>query len=373
MVKYRQKSSLFASLPAELKQSIKSSALIASASIASTSASVPAKRPLSPVHSSTLDQPGDSGSGPVVKRRKAWNEQEAGSNGMPLHHPWDCQGMVVRYTKEKKVPKDLKKYYAQRTRLFALYNELPLLMDHEGWYSVTPERIAIQIAERLRCGTVLDAFCGVGGNSIAFAQTCERVIALDTSPLRLSLARHNALHYGVADRIEFILCDFVTFARSLSSSSSSSNPSSSKSKPLNGIDVVFLSPPWGGIEYLSMTGSGPVPPGCKPTIDQPSPTEVEAEITLKEATEVVGEGDRDPPIYPLSALKPLHGRELFELARGITQDVAYYLPKNTSLEELSALADPAESIEIEEEWMGGKLKALTVLYGSLAAPRPDLG
>lgn len=37
--------------------------------------------------------------------------------------------------------------------MFSMYDELPLLLDHEGWYSVTPERIAIQIAERLRCGS----------------------------------------------------------------------------------------------------------------------------------------------------------------------------------------------------------------------------
>ena len=47
-------------------------------------------------------------------------------------------------------------------------------MDEEGWYSVTPERVANQIAERCRCDVVVDAFCGVGGNAIAFAQTCER-------------------------------------------------------------------------------------------------------------------------------------------------------------------------------------------------------
>lgn len=49
---------------------------------------------------------------------------------------------------------------------------------------------------------------------------------------------------------------------------------------------------------------------------------------------------------------------------------AYYLPKNTSLEELSDLADSGERIEVEEEWMSGKLKALTVLYGQLAGKPP---
>lgn len=107
------------------------------------------------------------------------------------------------------------------------------------------------------------------------------------------------MHYGVADRIEFILCDFVSFARSLSSS----DPAS---RPLNGIDVVFLSPPWGGIEYLSMNG----PSGAEPAgLDTPlHGKKVEAE-------------EGEAPVYPLSALKPLHGKELFQLARGITQDV----------------------------------------------------
>ena len=65
--------------------------------------------------------------------------------------------------------------FSQRLRYFSLYSESPgCLLDEEGWYSVTPELIANQIAERCRCDTILDAFCGVGGNSIAFAKTCER-------------------------------------------------------------------------------------------------------------------------------------------------------------------------------------------------------
>lgn len=63
--------------------------------------------------------------------------------------------------------------FYQRERLFSLYNQ-GCLLDEEGWYSVTPEAIADAIAEKCRCDTVLDAFCGVGGNAIAFARTCER-------------------------------------------------------------------------------------------------------------------------------------------------------------------------------------------------------
>ena len=63
--------------------------------------------------------------------------------------------------------------YSQRHRYFALYDQ-GCLLDEEGWYSVTPQALAEQIADRCRCDTILDAFCGVGGNAIAFAGVCER-------------------------------------------------------------------------------------------------------------------------------------------------------------------------------------------------------
>ena len=54
----------------------------------------------------------------------------------------------------------------------------------------------------------MDGFCGVGGNAIQFAFTCERVIAIDIDPVKIELARHNARVYGVEDRIQFIVGDF---------------------------------------------------------------------------------------------------------------------------------------------------------------------
>jgi trimethylguanosine synthase len=58
------------------------------------------------------------------------------------------------------------------------------------------------------------------------------VIAIDIDPIKLHCAKHNAAIYGVADRIEFILGDFMQLAPSLKA------------------DVVFLSPPWGGPSYI---------------------------------------------------------------------------------------------------------------------------
>lgn len=65
----------------------------------------------------------------------------------------------------------MKKYWFQRFRLFSKLNS-GILMDREGWFSVTPERVAQHIANRMvsRKGIViLDAFTGVGGNAIQFA------------------------------------------------------------------------------------------------------------------------------------------------------------------------------------------------------------
>lgn len=46
--------------------------------------------------------------------------------------------------------------------------------------------------ENFRCELIVDGFCGVGGNAIQFAFTCERVIAIDIDPQKIAMARHNA-------------------------------------------------------------------------------------------------------------------------------------------------------------------------------------
>ncbi|KAF8489998.1 S-adenosyl-L-methionine-dependent methyltransferase [Russula emetica] len=274
----------------------------------------------------------------------------------PGNEAYDATDLVPFYTDPSQVPTHLQKYFAQRARYFSRYNE-GCLLDEEGWYSVTPEAIATQIAERCRCDVVLDAFCGVGGNAIAFARTCQHVIALDTSPTRLALARHNAALHGLAGQIEFVLADFRTFAASrmvshpMSKSESESESesagtsagaaSSSSTGRERKIDVVFLSPPWGGPEYLA------------------------------------------GPTYSLSRTQPEPAAELFRLARLMTPNVAFYVPRTTVLEDIARLLPPPpphdgigndggtasgalERVEVEEEWMGTKLKALTCYFGGLA-------
>ncbi|KAG9003915.1 hypothetical protein FRB94_002760 [Tulasnella sp. JGI-2019a] len=250
----------------------------------------------------------------------------------------DATGMVPFYQQASEAPQQLKKYFAQRQRFFSLYSE-GCLLDEEGWYSVTPERIADQIAERCRCDTILDAFCGVGGNAIAFAKTCERVIALDTSPVRIALARHNAAIYGVENRIEFIVTDYLTFARAYNTL-----PPNRRT-----IEAVFLSPPWGGPEYISSPQKG--------------------------GTAVQDDGNGDVagrhPVFSLDSILPIPGSDLFALTSTISSNIAYYLPRNVDLNEIAALS-PKNKVEVEEEWMGDKLKAVTCYYGGLASGQEHL-
>ncbi|XP_032236042.2 uncharacterized protein LOC116617421 isoform X2 [Nematostella vectensis] len=196
------------------------------------------------------------------------------------------------------------KYWAQRYRLFSRFDE-GIKMDKEGWYSVTPERIAEHIAERCRCDLIVDAFCGVGGNAIQFAFTCERVIAIDIDPVKIDCARHNAEIYGVADRIEFVLGDFRQIVPQLKA------------------DVIFLSPPWGGPGYACAD------------------------------------------VFDIQTMISLDGFELYETAKRVTPNIAYFMPRNVNMEQLTSLAGPAGKVEIEQNFVNKKLKTVTAYYGEL--------
>ncbi len=117
-----------------------------------------------------------------------------------------------------------------RYELFSKFDK-GIQTDAVGLYSVTPEKIAQEIARNIKSETIADAFCGVGGSAIAFAASCKKVYALDIDPNRLEMAKHNAGIYGRAN-IEFIEGDFIEIASHLKA------------------DTVFLDPPWGGPSFM---------------------------------------------------------------------------------------------------------------------------
>lgn len=119
------------------------------------------------------------------------------------------------------------------------------------------------------------------------------------------MARHNAAIYGVQDRIEFIIGDYFQIIPNL--------------RP----DVIFLSPPWGGPEYL------------------------------------------DQKTFDISNMAGLDGIEIFNLAYRLTRNVAYFVPRNTDAAALARLAGQGNRVEIEQNILNWKTKTITAYYGGL--------
>lgn len=231
---------------------------------------------------------------------------------------------------KKKQTSEYDKYYAQRYQYFSLF-DYGVMIDDVGWYSVTPEEISIHVAERCACDVIIDAFCGVGGNTIQFAKTCNHVIAVDLDPVRLACARHNATIYGVAHKIDFILGSFLDVI------------------PRAKADVVFLAPPWGGPDYIKSA------------------------------------------VFDLKTMIPLDGEKLYRQAKTITQNICYQLPKNTSKVQVARLAglsplevepnvefavntadseepeiEDADALcEVEDNYLGTSIKMITAYFGNL--------
>lgn len=231
-------------------------------------------------------------------------------------------------------------YFKQRFLLFSRFNE-GIRLDRESWYSVTPEPIARHIAERIERALIrhsaastspsssanqfiiLDGFCGAGGNTIQFAlmPSTALVYAVDIDPRKIELARHNASIYGCLDKIQFIVADFFEVIQG-------------DRLPCSLVDACFLSPPWGGPDYLTYES------------------------------------------YSLAQMTP----DGFEIARRVadrvTKNISFLLPRNFDMGELPSLSsivyqndvgggEMEKSVEIEENMLYKKVKTLTAYFGHL--------
>ncbi|PSN39430.1 hypothetical protein C0J52_12359 [Blattella germanica] len=136
--------------------------------------------------------------------------------------------------------------------------------------------------------------------------TQRKMIAIDIDPNKIALAHHNAEVYGVADRIEFVVGDFLTLAPTLQA------------------DVVFLSPPWGGPQYKNV-----------------------------EAYDIE------------TIMQPVGGTSIYKASLNITENIAYYVPRNINTDQLVMLAGPGGQVEIEQNFLDRRLIAVTAYYGEL--------
>ncbi len=176
--------------------------------------------------------------------------------------------------------------------------ERKMEFDEEGLFSLTPRKVALDIADNTTGNIIVDAFCGVGGSAIGFALKGKSVIAIDNSSDRLSMAKNNSEIFGVYSLIEFVEGDCMQILPTLKT------------------DTIFLDPPWGGTDYGNIT-----------------------EFTLS---------NFDPD-----------GKSLLDLSFSITNSVAMRLPKNFDLDQLNRLN---RKYELEENFLDGQLLHYCVYF-----------
>lgn len=136
------------------------------------------------------------------------------------------------------------RYWNRRYEFWPNFDE-GIVTDIVGLFSVTPWNSAIHIAASLDqyypddSSIIIDACCGVGGNTTAFAASIKNsfVIGVDTSANRVVCAKKNAQVCKVRDSTDFVKGDVIKFL----------------SKQKNTARFVFCSPPWGGPGYTVET------------------------------------------------------------------------------------------------------------------------
>lgn len=260
------------------------------------------------------------------------------------------------------------KFFPQRYDLLHRWDD-GVKFDAEGWFSITPEKIANYIANKrlsngrsfgssnsntaaagnvkenntnttnTKTGLIWDAFVGVGGNTIAFAKTTPLVIGTDLSRERLLLAKNNCFVYSVYN-YEFIQADMLQMkdfwrvgfgseyggGDGIIKTETEIKPESKRNT--QPFDSVFLSPPWGGLSYKDR-----------------------------------GEWD------PLTGL-PFSFGEMMKCCSVMADIKAHYLPKNTDFSsfftELLGLGCPdkegGQIILIERHWISSLLKVIMLYH-----------
>ena len=138
----------------------------------------------------------------------------------------------IKYYKQKKEAGYLPEisFFYKRYYYYSKYDK-GIKMDYESWYSVTPESIAKYIALLTRGKTIIDGFCGSGGNVIQFSKFGKKVYAIDIDKNKIDICKNNCNVYECENNIEFILDDYLNMKGKIKA------------------DFVFLSPPWGGLKY----------------------------------------------------------------------------------------------------------------------------
>ena len=328
------------------------------------------------------------------KQKKQGHKKSQQKNYCHLPDGDNGDGKKNPYPKEA-VPD---KFWAQRKRLFSRYDEgiqIGGKDDPEMWYSVTPESIGLHIANRMismitknsntKCNeakkeiVIIDAFCGCGGNSIAFARlnsnkdliesnTHVKVIAVDNNLSRLKMAANNASVYGIRkEDIILIHADAVevvnAYKEGRREERQSDLPTSSRCYESyfgfevggvellpDHVDALFLSPPWGGMDYNINNANGNL------GFDPVNGISLESRIHNKEGNVIETDGGE---LLRMAAKAVLSESKQEGL-------VVEFLPRNIdgiSFARICATSDVKGTVELEQNVVNGKVKTVTAYLG----------
>jgi trimethylguanosine synthase len=346
----------------------------------------------------------------------------------------------------------MQKYWYQRRRLFSRFDQ-GILLDREGWFSVTPEQIADYVTQRtvdmcsnsensnsnINAGiVVLDAFCGCGGNSISFgkhhqnladesissrSRTVQQVICVDIDRQKLHRAANNAAIYGIPPQtILFVECNVLFLLEHCyrngqfvldqpmdtaeqATAMMAAMPPPVPTETVHGyqiggidllprtIDVVFMDPPWGGVDYEVFGANGYC---LESNMRIPRPAhEIAAVQHQVSADGAVADGFFDSFLSSsgtpgsnrhhgssssnrqerkaafnigLDERNCVNGAELLQLAAAAARQghVVFDVPRNTSRTSLGQAAVKAGyrgNCKLEEHYLNGRLKTVTAYFG----------
>ena len=160
--------------------------------------------------------------------------------------------------------------------------------------------------------SVIDGFCGSGGNVIQFSKYCSKVYAIDIDPKKIEICKNNCKIYNCEDNIYFIECDFLKIE---------------EYKPIKVLaDYIFLSPPWGGIQY------------------------------------------KNSDLYSIKALMKPDIIEIVKVCLRITKYIMFYVPRTLILDELFDIISKIKGtnrifFDVHILRSANKIKALLIIFG----------
>jgi len=121
------------------------------------------------------------------------------------------------------------------------YNNLKI--NIEGSYSITAYKYADMMSKiiydlfKTKQLTVIDATANVGGNTISFSKVFSKVLAIEKNKETFEMLKNNIGIYNL-DNVALYCGDCLDIVPKLAES--------------HKIDVIFMDPPWGGKEYITM-------------------------------------------------------------------------------------------------------------------------